>query len=405
MRISPISYIANSVQNNTKNRYSKYLGNTRLMPLQNDTVCFKGGDKKTIGHQPFYRLIGKSEYQALINGESVRSSGYVTSDPRGWGAKSWDRAFGYVREENSYFITFKPNQFTEIVDRRDNEKDTRYTIEEEYSLKNITNIRRGINAHGELIWAENLEESKRKDISNKQENINKLIEEYFENNKKESKLELASYTKEFPEIVEKFEKKVDYSNQDDVNNLAYLICRANSDKYLPEYRKCIECFKKDIFPNSEVLSFYSKHGDTEDLDFVLDLIQEKKYDIYNDLSSALNNLAGNKDTPRVIEKLNNEDFGNLSILTGFLLKKDDNGGFLSLIESVFTKICKPTKNEEEELFQSCTILNGLEYFEKFGNKDSLKFLVEKIYPQKVFCKGDLADINHTIHKLSKKFKT
>ena len=218
--------------------------------------------------------------------------------------------------------------------------------------------------------------------------INKLIEEYFENNKKESKLELASYAKEFPEIVEKFEKKVDYSDQDDVNNLAYLICRANSDKYLPEYRKCIECFKKDIFPNSEVLSFYSKHGDTEDLDFVLDLIQEKKYDIYNALSSVLNNLAGNKDTPRVIEKLNNEDFGNLSILTGFLLKKDDNGGFLSLIESVFTKICKPTKNEEEELFQSCTILNGLEYFEKFGNKDSLKFLVEKIYPQKVFCKGD-----------------
>lgn len=175
-----------------------------------------------------YRTVGKSEVDVLLKGGKIPSGSYVTSNPKGWLGETWLRAFGSMNSE-PYFITFKTNSLDPkgIKDRRDSLRDTRYGIGE-YSLKNIANIRKGFNIHGELIYAENFEKAKKEDIRYKKAEINKLVESIEKRIEKEQKLisklkniftkgkltkenhvffietyiELASYAKEFPKIVD-----------------------------------------------------------------------------------------------------------------------------------------------------------------------------------------------------------
>ena len=154
-----------------------------------------------------FRCIGEDEFQKLIKGESVLSSGFVTTNPMGWGATDWINGFVPFNKGklNYYFITFKKGRFSQIADFRDSNKDTKYKIFESYSLDDIKDIRKGNNARGELIWAENFEEEKKKDVLEKKETIMWLNSMLQANNpkidKRTIKNELLGYQKEFPELI------------------------------------------------------------------------------------------------------------------------------------------------------------------------------------------------------------
>ena len=109
-------------------------------------------------------------------------------------------------EEN--FITFKKGRFSKVADFRDSNKDTKYKIFESYSLDDIKNIRKGNNVRGELVWAENFEEEKKKDVLEKKETImwlNNLLQASSSKiDKRIIKNELLSYQREFPELIEIF---------------------------------------------------------------------------------------------------------------------------------------------------------------------------------------------------------
>ena len=157
-----------------------------------------------------FRCIGEEEFQKLIKGESVLSSGFVTTNPMGWGATDWLNGFIPFNKGklNYYFITFKKRRFSQIADFRDSNKDTKYKIFESYSLDDIKDIRKGNNVRGELVWADDFEEEKKKDILNKTETIMWLNNMLQANNpkidKRTIKNELLSYQKEFPELIEIF---------------------------------------------------------------------------------------------------------------------------------------------------------------------------------------------------------
>ena len=149
----------------------------------------------------------KTNIKKLINNETISSSGFVTTNPQGWAATCWNDGFVPINKGgyNYYFITFKKGRFDKIADFADSAKDTKHRIYENYSLADIENIRKGYNAHGELVWAENFEEEKAKDVSEKKSIISWLIGILNCNNprldKRIVKDELLSYQKEFPEIV------------------------------------------------------------------------------------------------------------------------------------------------------------------------------------------------------------
>ena len=153
-----------------------------------------------------YRCIGEEEYQKLINNESISSSGFVTTSPKGWAATNWNNGFiPYNKGSfNHYFITFKKGIFSKIADLRDSAKDTKHKIYEPYSLSDIENIRKGNNAHGELVWAENFEEEKAKDVTEKKQKISWLLLLLKSNtcpiDRNTIVDELLSYRTEFPEI-------------------------------------------------------------------------------------------------------------------------------------------------------------------------------------------------------------
>lgn len=195
MKISPI----------TRYCYKNKLNNSKL-PVKNKEINFG----IFMGYAPsdiqLYRCIGEAEYKKLINNETISSSGFATTDPKGWASTDWTNGFMPINKgyQNYYFITFKKNRFSQIADFRDSVKDTKYKILDSYSIKDIENIRKGNNAHGELVWAENFEEEKKKDVSDKKATILWLVSLLKSNNPKIDRkaviTELISYSREFPEI-------------------------------------------------------------------------------------------------------------------------------------------------------------------------------------------------------------
>ena len=412
MKIIPTnlySYKTNSNQYIKQSSIGSYTRPT-LRYLQGDIICFKGIEQDAPEDIQLYRCIGESEFQKLITGELISSSGYATSSPMGWQAKYWDSAFGARKKDSSYFITFK-KCFKDIMDRRDSEKDTRFSIEEKYSLKNIENIRKGINAHGEIVWAENFEKTKKEDVEVKEREINKLVgmcrQGIPSSKRKEIIAELVSYTREFPNIVELYEPLVDYNKAEDVNNLAYLISEANDGKYLPIYRKCLDCYANGIEPNNKSYAFLVKQGKREagDLDRIFNLIQNQKYNYTSDLCNALVNLTDEDEIETIVQKLNNNTPSYMNILSEYLLKKDSKGKFLKTVETLFAKTCNPSKEIEDSfddfLENSCANTNCMRYLENFGNANTIIFL-EKLCKEPWIKESIILDIRYSTRKIATK---
>lgn len=261
------------------NLQQKQVCEVKIQSLQMDTISFGYLNKKVPKDIQLYRCIGESEYQKLINGETISSSGYATSSPKGWQANGWNDGFTPSDSfSNCYFITFKTGRFEDIIDKRDEEEDTRYGIYDDYSIEDISNIREGFNTHGELVWAENFEEAKEKDIKHKKEEITrliKIIKNNYQNHNKEDVIdELISYGKEFPEIVNLFKQCVDFSDNEQVNDFADIIASLSDDKFLSDFRKCMEYYLNGYTPKERCFYYLMYHGDRTDLDSYLQIMKK-----------------------------------------------------------------------------------------------------------------------------------
>jgi hypothetical protein len=355
MKISPITIL----RFNKINTKIQRINNTKLQPLKKDTVSFGHFIPTEVPDDiQLYRCIGKEEYQKLVNGETVFSSGYATSDPKGWEARGWNDGFipsGSNSEQ--YFITFKTDRSFDVTDERQFENETRYRIMDEYSLDDIENIRKGRNVHGELVWAENFEEEKKKDIEHKKSEISKLIakiEKGCENSERKNIIdELASYVKEFPEIVELFEKFVDYNNEEDINDLNYLISKSDSDKFLSQYRrKCLNSIEDGVVSNS---NFY-------------------------------NYLIDNNNIDTVIKELNDDNIDNLIVLSEYIYSVDKDGKYSDIIKNILNKaysFCENLQENDDETENKINYILDpcIEYLEKFDNNASTDTLES-------FCQDD-----------------
>jgi len=376
--------------------------------LRHDTVSFGYLHEEVPQDLQVYRCIGESEYKALLNGETIECGKYVTSSPMGWLSKNWNNGFIYNENKGKdvYFITFKIGKL-EITSRRDNEKDSRYGLWSEYTLDDISNIRKGFNTHGELVWAENFIEEKKKDVEHKKIEISKLMAKIESNcsieERKSAIDELASYSKEFPQIVELFEKFVDYNNENDINDLVYLINKTDCDKFLPQYRKCLNSIENGVAPHRNFYDFLKKYGSKEDLNTVLNLIKGKHFIEPMNLSQVLNNLTDDVDKDFIIKELNDNDMDNLIILSSFILARDEDGRYSDIMDNILNKGYFFHKNLQEDDNETEDKINYIidpciKYMEKFNIKTAIGTM-------ELFCQDDMLktwwqnDIRYAIARL------
>lgn len=196
MKISPVFL----------NKYETKLISKSNNVVRTKNISFASSKNKASSGLQLYRCIGEKEYQKLIHNEAVATLGFVTSNPKGFWGDNWNN--GYIPQgcdrSNCYFITFKQDVFDKVTNDSIFISDKRYRIYQEYSLKDIKNIRRGNNIHGELVWAENFEHEKEKDIKNKKQKISILVKllKYAKIKQIQTPVidMLMSYKQEFPYI-------------------------------------------------------------------------------------------------------------------------------------------------------------------------------------------------------------
>ncbi len=378
---------------------------TKLNTLNKDTVSFgyinAGPVPKDI---QLYRAIGKSEFDALFRGEVIEGHSYVTSDPRGWATQNWHNGHNHL-DKDGYFVTFKTNRPNlDIMDRRDSLEDTRYSVGN-YTLDDVANIRKGHTAHGELVYAENFETEKAKDIQNKKKEINRLVK-IIQSQKEPSALqkcidyiikrdtsserdailvdafdELGSYCKEFPEIVDNF-KNTDFNDERKAYFVMQLVKDADRKDDLPFVRKYVaHCLDNDVKINDKVWSYFQKHGEHQDAKLLLDLV--KNYDDKDlDISSALKKLVNENDYPTIEKTFLDGDIKTKYCLI-FLFKgtKDDVKMARHVLD--LYKNDQETVLEEGDYKDKALISECMKIIQKSGTADDIK-LVEP-YAKHDYC--------------------
>ena len=349
--------------NHTQKLNEKTLGvpfpysSSKLRALSRDTVSFK----RVPNDIQLYRCIGQEEFNKLINGEFVLSSGYMTSDPKGWKAYNWNTGFKDFQSGQNYFITFKRNRFKFVSDARDSEYDTRYVTHSKYSIDDIDNIRLGCNVHGELVYAENIEKAKENDIKQKISEINRLINALSKTKNSTERAniwdELISYVPEFPEIIERVKKFVDFDSQEDVYGYSTIITTINSEEYITEYRKCLKSYtQRGIIPSSD-FSYLIEHAEAEDLDDIMTLIEQNH--IYHQPAAIILDKIATEDF--IIDSLLKDNIKKLDILCYYLKNKKNNGQYNNLYKIILQKaqdisICKfdyMGNIERNNIIQAC----------------------------------------------------
>lgn len=167
-----------------------------------DVVSFSS---RHITDTQLYRCINADEFKKLLNLEKISGPFYATSDKRGWQAKSWVN--GYMANiKNHFFVKFKKGSI-DYTDARNFTNDTRYKIFE-YNLDNVQEIREGHSMHGKLVYSENFDADKAKDLVEKKQSIKDSINNIKQNkNVAESFDILQSYSEEFPKLKNFIAKK------------------------------------------------------------------------------------------------------------------------------------------------------------------------------------------------------
>lgn len=364
------------------------LNQPKLKTLSKDTVSFGfTRDKKPSKDLQLYRCIGESELNALLKGETIDNGQiYTTSDPRGWFTSNWHNGFNY-KKRNTYFITFKTgDENFYIEDRRDNSSDTRYVVRA-YNLDNVQNIRKGHNAHGELVWAEDFENAKKLDKENKLREIDRLLNDLRKlsdtkdiDDEKIAEIydELGYYAKEFPEIIDRLKPLSEHSDK-----LTILLFKAITDANRPDdwlfvKNKLQNFLNNDVCIDIDFLSGYiGNHATEEDIPMLLDIANSNKLQ-NNYMGLALSKFEA-PEIHSIIKDiyLNGNPLTQHNLLDYFGNKEDIKDIVKYTLEEyknqqdemTYRYSCENNSYENFELIQDCIF-----YLGRIGSKDDIPLL-------------------------------
>ena len=303
----------------------------QLQPqLPCDVVSFSGNFlgkfKATL-----YRTISRSEFDELLKPNGyIGGQKYVTGNPKGWGARDWDSGFKFGQKDH-FFVEFKNDWFDDIdvYDASDYASDSRFVITRGYSLNDVQVIREGTNSHGKIVWSRSPEVVVN-DLNEKVSSIFRLLK-IIDTTKDETVLnsamvELSSYAKEFPQVVQPLLEKAK-GNSDFAYKLLYLINKSNDESYYNFVRTYFQDFSKhpDKMKIHEMsLHYMAEHGSNKDLDLLLDVMQKDRDIMYHTYGFPLFKLLTEKDIPKLMEVLQTGRPGvQNAILNCFISKADD----------------------------------------------------------------------------------
>jgi hypothetical protein len=294
---------------------TKLQAQSGIVPLKQpacDVVSFTSQIQFNKFKNTLYRAVDKAEVEALLRGDDVGTHKFVTTDPRGWGAKNWISGFASERR-NTCFIQFKENWFDdfEVYNACDDSRDTRYILKNSYSLDDIDVIREGSNAHGKIIWAKS-NDSVEKDLNAKISEIFRILKRIMANKKdvvREDIYELSSYIKEFPTVASPLLERV-AKDKKFAYEMMFLFEKSESYNYYPYVRNYIEAFSKK--PKSCELNEYAiwymgDHGSHSDLELIFDAMKKDSNRISHSYPYAISKLAEEEDYDKFIKLLDSPE--------------------------------------------------------------------------------------------------
>ena len=371
--------------------------------------------QKTITNTPedrIYRAIGQSEFEALLRGDTIFSSGYVTNNPKGWMGADWNTGF-HCESKDSYFVTFK-NENLPFVGSRDFWNDPRLGVNG-YTIDNVESIRKGFNIHGELVFARNFKDAQMRDRKIKFEDIRANLRILARNNDDAARREawdnLTSYVKEFPKIVKDSSPFVRLKNAEDLNNYAILICESDRKENMPLLRNVIKYFiKADVFPPHVVSLYLGKHGQSEDISLLLDLLnkfsqhEKMEYQALN-LGKTISLLSdGEAKTHKLVYRsLLSENPTKLNILTTYFSYFNKDGAKTPVLRKILNKCQKISRICVDDLNYNMAVTRCAQELSMFGDMDDIRLLehfIDKANPQ--LCPSDA--VYKAINSILKRFK-
>lgn len=387
MKILPYVNLYQKTNYNLKtNNYSP------LKPLLRDTVSFGYLYERPDSNMQLYRSIGKEEFEKLISGEEVtRRSGYLTSDPRGWHARDWYSGFSFQNEDETYFVTFKPGKLAKrFMSAKDTSTDTRYQLHTGYSIDDVLNIRKGINAHGEIVYSENLERDKKIDQEIKKQEIarikNLLVSTDNFEIKNEAWTELKGYVREFPYIIDDVKDIVDFHDQADVVGYADLISKVGRESDKSEYGKCLKAYVEGLTPSVD-FSYLVKYAEDKDISSIMVLL-DREHIYPEDVARVLNRLC---DEQTVIKDFLKPDFKKLHVLTLYLSNKNKDGAYTDIYRQVL-RIAQTIKADIYDYNYEKTVINSVNQLAVHGDINDISLI-------KNFCTEDKSCfISYTVAK-------
>lgn len=376
---------------------SKPLSNLpKLKTLNKDTVSFGYIDAPEPPKDlQLYRCIGESELNALLEGKTMEHSKYATSDPKGWQANDWHNGFN-SRKGKIYYITFKTgSENIDIRDRRDSLEDTRYGVGA-YNLDNIQNIRKGHNAHGELVWAEDFENAKKSDKENKLKEIERLRNDLKELlyckprcNSEIEKIcdELGSYANEFPEIIDGLKPLLKNDNQC-LNMLLGVISDADRPEDWQFVQNELQNFSDNGIrvDNIYLVDYIKKHASDEDVPIFLDIAKNDP-NARGFIGNILKKIATQKSHSMIKEAYLSGDEHTQYNLIYYFEDKEDRADIARLTLEKY-------KKQQDEILNigdyrnSALISECIQILEKHGSKDDISLLEEYAKESFSYANGD-----------------
>ena len=292
-----------------EHRKNLYSTNCLERQPQIDVVSFGANTPKF--KKTLYRAISIDELIVLLSGESAGSYKYATTSPMGYGATNWANGFA-SRKKDTFFIKFKDNNFRDIdvMDRCDNEKDTRYVITKTINLDDVHSIYKGHNVNGEMIWAQDeslmdLDRDKKllriQQIYEELENINANIDELI--------AELGSFAKQFPDIVSTLmkNKKITLSQKE----LSFLMYKSENPQYYTYIKDLMKMSLKESDPSKIdefAIKYMENFAQKEDLDLVLEIFEKDPEKTQHDYSKLISNIVDENDVPKLEKIFQKSDY-------------------------------------------------------------------------------------------------
>lgn len=387
---------------------------TQIKEMPSDTLVLSNKAQMVVnpGEDKIYRAIGQSEFEALLRGDTIFSSGYVTNNPKGWMGTDWNTGF-HCESNECYFVTFK-NENLPFVGSRDFWNDPRLGVNG-YTIDNVENIRKGFNVHGKLVFARNFKDAQLHDRKLKFEDIRANLRILARNKdevlRREAWDNLTSYVKEFPKIVKDSLPFVHLKSAEDLKNYAILICESDKKENMTLLHDVIKNFiKSDVFPPHVISLYIGKHGSSEDIPILIDLLNKfsyhdkMEYQALN-LGKTISTLSdGNIQTNKLIFKsLLSVNPTKLNVLSTYFTAFNSDGSKIGVFRKILGK-CKPLSTAcADNLNYNMAVTRCASELAKFGDMSDIMLLehfIDKANPQQ--CPSDA--VYKAINSIVKRFR-